>query len=278
MPIFETPPLTSLPNIRNRWTPLYLEHGRLEVDDSSVKFISAEKAVISIPVASISVILLGPGTTITHAAIKACSDVNTTVCWTGEESVKFYAFGNAPTSSNENARKQISLSASKTKREEVARQMFRLRFPEVDVSKQSIKELMGMEGQRVRNVYHLLGAKHGVTWKGRNYNINNFFLSDPINRALSAANHAMYALCLSVIYSMGYLPQIGFVHSGGSDPFVYDISDLYKEKLSYEAAFETIGAFENAKMSDVIRTLKCNIEDSGLMKQIPEDINRLMSI
>ena len=33
MPIFERPPLETLTQAKDRWTPLYLEHGRLEVDD-----------------------------------------------------------------------------------------------------------------------------------------------------------------------------------------------------------------------------------------------------
>ncbi len=39
MPLFERPPLETLAQAKDRWTPLYLEHGRLEVDDSSVKWI-----------------------------------------------------------------------------------------------------------------------------------------------------------------------------------------------------------------------------------------------
>ena len=85
MPIFEKPPLETLSMARDRWTPLYLEHGRLEVDDSSVKWISSQKLVCRIPVATVSALILGPGTTVTHAAIKACADSNTPVIWMGED-------------------------------------------------------------------------------------------------------------------------------------------------------------------------------------------------
>ncbi|MBX3731168.1 MAG: hypothetical protein KF791_01090 [Verrucomicrobiae bacterium] len=37
MPLFERPPLETLASAKDRWTPLFLERGRLEVDDSSVK-------------------------------------------------------------------------------------------------------------------------------------------------------------------------------------------------------------------------------------------------
>ena len=71
MPIFERPPLEAM--APDRWTPVYLEHGRLEVDASSVKWISADGLLCRIPAATVSAILLGPGTTITHAAVKACA-------------------------------------------------------------------------------------------------------------------------------------------------------------------------------------------------------------
>ena len=71
MPIFEKPPRETLAPAKDRWTPVYFEHGRLEVDDSSVKLIGADRTVLRVPVATLSTILLGPGTTVTHAAIKA---------------------------------------------------------------------------------------------------------------------------------------------------------------------------------------------------------------
>lgn len=84
MPLFERPPLETLAPARERWTPIYLEHGRLEVDDSSVKWIGADGLLCRIPVATVSALMLGPGTTVTHAAMRACAESNTPVCWTGE--------------------------------------------------------------------------------------------------------------------------------------------------------------------------------------------------
>ena len=74
MALFERPPLETLSPAKDRWTPLYLEHGRLEVDDSSVKWIASDGLLCRLPVATVSALILGPGTTVTHAAIKACED------------------------------------------------------------------------------------------------------------------------------------------------------------------------------------------------------------
>ena len=277
MPIFEKPPLETLTLVRERWTPLYMEHGRLEVDDSSVKWIGSDRTIWRIPVATVSALMLGPGTTITHAAVKACSDSNTPICWVGADGMRFYAFGATPTSNNTNARHQAAVHASRKRREEVARRMFKLRFGnEVDLESKTIKAMMGMEGKRVKALYGEFGAKYGVTWKGRNYNPNQWEVADNINRAISAANAALYALTTAVVCSLGYLPQLGFIHSAGTLPFVFDIADIYKPETTLEAAFRTLSIEPDADEAVVVATLKLRIEETKLMRRMPRDIERLL--
>ncbi|MFA6108509.1 MAG: type I-E CRISPR-associated endonuclease Cas1e [Candidatus Latescibacterota bacterium] len=277
MPVFEPPPLETLTPARERWTPLYLEHGRLEVDDSSVKWIGADRTVLRIPVATLSVLLLGPGTTITHAAVKACSDCNTPVCWVGEEGMRFYAFGDTPTHDNERARQHAILHTRPGKREEIARRMFARRFPEEDVSRCSVAELRGMEGRRVKALYEELGRQYGVTWKGRDYDPTHWSLADNINRAISASNAALYALTTAVVCSMGYLPQLGFIHVGGTLPFVFDIADLYKPETTLPAAFHAVSLNPDADEKQALSLLKQKIEAVRLLARMPQDIQELLS-
>ncbi len=195
MPIFEKPPLETLTPAKDRWTPIYLEHGRLEVDDSSIKWIGADRLVYRLPVATLSAVLLGPGTTVTHAAMKACADSNTPVCWIGEDGMRFYAFGITPNHDNTDAapaRCRSGPTRRSAPRSPAA--CFVQRFPGVDVQAYSVTELRGMEGLRVRAKYAELGQQYGVTWKGRNYDKSNWNLADNINRALSAANASLYAV------------------------------------------------------------------------------------
>ncbi len=276
MPVFEKPPLETLPPARERWTPLYLEHGRIEVDDASVKWIGSDRTVLRLPVASLSVLMLGPGTTVTHAAMKACADSDTPVCWVGADGLRFYAFGVAPTHDNERARRQAEIAASPKRRDEVARRMFLKRFPDVDVANVAVKELRGMEGRRVKALYAEMGRKYGVSWKGRNYDANNWDVSDTINRAVSAANAAVYALTTSVVCSMGYLPQLGFIHTAGTLPFVFDIADMYKPETTLPAAFETVSLDPKAKEEAVVTRLKSFIESTHLLARMPKDIEKLL--
>ena len=277
MPIFEKPPLETIPPVRERWTPLYLEHGRIEVDDASVKWIGADRTIMRLPVASLSALMLGPGTTITHEAIKACTVCDTPVCWVGADGMHFYAIGVETSHDNERARLQAELASFSRSRDMVARKMFNNRFPDIDVTKYTVKELRGFEGRRVKHLYQEMGLRYGVSWKGRNYDTSNWDLADGINRAISAANAALYALTAAVVTSMGYLPQLGFIHTAGTTPFVFDIADIYKPITTLPAAFETL-AILGDKMTEemVIKRLKFYLEKEKILVRMPEDLLSLI--
>ncbi len=101
-------------------------------------------------------------------------------------------------------------------------------------------------------------------------------LADGINRAVSACNAALYSLTLSVVTSLGYLPQIGFIHSSGTLPFVFDIADIYKPEVSLPAAFETIGLNPEADGKDAVTRMKSFVEKTSLMRRLPRDIETLL--
>lgn len=142
-----------LPRSENRWTPIYLEYGRLEVDDSSIKWIGADGQITRLPYACISSILLGPGTTLTHEAIKAATESRCPIVWTGAEGTIFYASGQETERIQANAQAQAALWANRTARLKIAKHMFKERFNEKTSSK-SIEELRGAEGVRTRLIEH----------------------------------------------------------------------------------------------------------------------------
>lgn len=266
----------NLPQVKDRYPFIYLERCRIEVDDSSVKFIDVNRNEVSLPIATILTILLGPGSSITHEAVKALSASNTTVCWTGEDSLLYYATGISPTATTLNIRQQANLSSDLEKRTIVARRMFNSRFPEESVENASIHELMGMEGKRVRKIYETYAEKYKVGWKGRNFVPGQFQMSDITNKILTSSNAALYALCTSAIVSMGFSPHLGFVHTGSPLPFVYDIADLYKEYLCVEFAFEMTkklaGEYDRHTVLDNFRK---RVIDFNLLERFKPDIDNL---
>jgi CRISPR-associated protein Cas1 len=267
----------NLPQVKDKFPFLYLERGRLEIDDSSVKWIDCDNNVVRLPIATVNTLLLGPGTSITHEAVKVMAAANCSVCWVGEDSLLFYAVGQTPTADSRNLRKQMMLAADKKQSVEVARRMFARRFPDVTLKGKSLKEMMGMEGYRVRQIYDEMAQKYNVGWKGRLYKPGKFELSDITNQILTSSSAALYGILTSAIYSMGYSPHIGFIHSGSPLPFVYDMADLYKDKLCIYLAFsltlEMAGRYNRHFVLDAFRDRVIEID---LLGSIGKDIHRIL--
>ena len=267
----------SLPRVKDKYPFLYLERGRLEIDDSSLKWIDSECNVVRLPVATINTLLLGPGTTITHEAVKTAAAANCSICWVGEDSLLFYAAGFTPTSTTRNMLNQMRLAADKKKALKVARKMFAYRFPDADLKGKTLKEMMGMEGHRVRSIYKQKAEEYGVGWKGRRFTPGKFELSDVTNQVLTACNTALYGILCSAIHSMGYSPHIGFIHSGSPLPFVYDLADLYKEHLCIDLAFsltrEMAGVYRSTMVSNAFRE---RVISMNILDLVTNDIDKLI--
>ncbi len=267
----------TLPRAKDRYPFLYLERGRLEIDDSSVKWIDAEGACIRLPVATLNCLLLGPGTSVTHEAIKVISAANCHMCWVGEDSLLFYAAGIVPTSNTRNMQRQAKLSADEKLSLVVARELFSRRFPMDDVKNKTLQELMGMEGYRVRNLYLEKAEEYGVGWKGRSFVPGKFELGDITNQIITSTNAALYGIISSIVHSLGYSPHLGFIHSGSPLPFVYDLADLYKGYFCIDLAFaltkDLAGQYNKYTVAEGFR--KRALEDD-LLGTIVTDIEKIL--
>ena len=267
----------SLPQVKDKYPFIYLEKGRLEIDDSSIKWIDAEGNVVPLPVAMLNTILLGPGSTVTHEAIKTATAANCSISWVGEDSLLFYAAGFLPTADTRNFQRQIQLAADKKKSLNIARALFGYRFPDADLSNCTLKAMMGMEGNRVRSLYTQKAETYQVGWKGRQFTPGKFALSDITNQILTSANAALYGILCSVIHSMGYSPHIGFIHAGSPLPFVYDMSDLYKDYYCIDLAFaltrEMAGKYDKQLVAESFRE---RVVRHNLLATMASDINNLL--
>lgn len=263
----------TLPQIKDKYPFIYLERGRLEIDDSSIKWIDAEANVVPLPVATLNCLLLGPGSTVTHEAVKIAAAANCSICWVGEDSLLFYAAGFVPTADTRNLRQQVELASDSIKALEVARRFFARRFPDAELNEKTLQQMMGMEGNRVRNTYKEMAERYQVGWKGRQFTPNKFELSDVTNQILTATNAALYGILCSAVHSLGYSPHIGFIHSGSPLPFVYDLADLYKEYLCIDLAFsltkDMAGIYNKHKVSDTFRK---RVIELDLLAKVGEDV------
>ena len=266
----------TLPQVKDKYPFIYLERGRLEIDDASLKWLDAAGNVVRLPVATLNTILLGPGTSLTHEAVKTAIAANCAICWVGEDSLLFYAAGFIPTATTRNLKRQIQLSSTRKSALNIARQMFQKRFPEAELTGKTLKQMMSMEGQRVRQLYEQKALEYDVGWQGRKFTPGKFHMGDTTNQVLTSTNAALYGILCAAIHAMGYSPHIGFVHSGSPMPFVYDMADLYKSELTIDLAFrltrKMAGQYDKYVVADAFR--ECVIE-MDLLSQVVKDISEL---
>lgn len=267
--------LMQLTRFQDRLSYLYLEKGHIEQDAKSVAYVT-EKKRVPIPAADLSLLMLGPGTTITHMAVCNLADCNCTVVWVGEQGVRFYCHGRGGTHFSANLIQQAALASNLRSRREVVVRMYEKRFGESVEAGLHIQAIRGKEGYRVRSAYQRLAEQYGVKWEGRNYDPQNWNRGDPLNRALSAASACLNGIVQSGIVSAGYSAAIGFVHTGKMLSFVYDIADLYKVDLIVPVAFETVAAGEQNVESRARQACRDMFRRTRFLERVLPDIREVL--
>jgi CRISPR-associated protein Cas1 len=273
------PELRDLPVIRDRISFLYAEQCKINRKDGAVTF-TDENGISSIPAAAISVLMLGPGTDISHRAVELISTAGSAIIWVGEQGVRYYAHGQPVTHSSSLLIRQAALVSNVQSRAKVVRTMYEMRFPDEDVSDMTIQQLRGKEGTRVKNLYRKYSLETGVPWNGRTYDPDAYDDGDTVNKSLSSGNSCLYGVCHSVIAALGLAPGLGFVHNGHERAFVYDLADLYKAEITIPLAFKIASEYgENDDVSSVTRREVRNKLSSGkILARCVKDIHTLLNI
>jgi len=266
-----------LPKVRDSLSYLYVEHCRIDQDDKAIALHDADGKTL-VPCASLTMLLVGPGTSMTHAAIKTLAENGCLVLWTGEMGVRFYAQGMGETRVAHNLLHQARLCSIPALRLQVVRRMYEMRFAEPLDPGLTLRQIRGKEGIRVRESYAKASRATGVQWSGRAYQRDKWTAADPINRALSAANSCLYGLCHAAIVSAGYSPALGFIHTGKMLSFVYDIADLYKADTTIPLAFRTVAEGEANLESRLRRACRDMFQSERLLQHIIPDIERVLDV
>ena len=269
--------LYELPRFRDRWSYLYLEMGRLDVNNDGLVF-EQGTSFVPVPIDQLGVVMLGPGSTVTHAAVKSLSRNNCLLAWTGQDGVRLYAASIGGTYSARRLTRQAKLVSDESQRLEVAWRMYRFRFNEALPPIVSLESIRGKEAIRVRRAYAEASARYGVEWKGRHYDQSDWSKGDPINRALSAANACLYGICHAGILSAGYSAALGFIHTGKMLSFVYDVADLYKTEVTIPAAFKVVS--EGSPDIERIVRMECRklFHEHRLMERMLPDIAEVLGV
>jgi CRISPR-associated protein Cas1 len=271
-----TKSLHELPKFADKLSYLYVEHAVIDQHEKAIAVHQAD-GTTPVPAAGLAVLILGPGTSITHAAVRSLADNNCQVIWSGEHGVRFYAHGLGGARHSRNLIRQARLVSNDLTRLQVVIRMYCLRFEEPVDPNITLQQLRGKEGVRVRQAYAEAAKTFGVSWQGRSYDRSAWSASDPVNRALSAANACLYGLVHAASVSAGYSPALGFIHTGKQLSFVYDIADLYKAKYTVPVAF---GVVKGA--TDIERQVRIACRDTfrqaRLMERILPDIQKILDV
>lgn len=269
------PELTLLPRIQDRMTFLYLEHCQINREDSAIA-VRDEKGIVCVPAAGISVLLLGPGTTVTHRAMELIGDAGVTVIWVGEQGVRYYAGGRPLTRQSQLLIRQAQLVSSTREHLQVVRQMYQMRFPNEDVSHLTMQQLRGREGSRMRQAYRQASKQWNVPWSGREYRPDQFENSTPVNQALTAGNMCLYGLAHAVIFALGCSAGLGFLHVGHENSFVYDIADLYKAEIIIPLAFELAAMAPDDLPAEMRRQTRERLTAAHVLERMVRDVQQLL--
>jgi len=228
---------------------IWLERGELCVIDGCLHFARGKYADTptfdQIPHQAVSMILLGPGSSVTHDALRLLARHGTLMAAVGVDGVRSYTAPPMMPDRSDIARRQAELWATPRRRIAVARQMYALRLGEV-LPHRDMDTLRGIEGSRVKATYRLMAEKFGIEWHGRRFDRSNPEADDLPNQAINHAATAVQAAAAIAVQALAAVPQLGFIHEDSGQAFVLDISDLYRDHITLAIAFTAVKQCEKS--------------------------------
>lgn len=230
---------------------LWLEYGKLSVEDGTLRFMAAQSETLdagdyAIPYQAVSMILLGPGTSITQDVLRLCARHGTLIAAVGEGGVKSYTAPPLGQGRSDVARAHAECWADPKRRLDTARRLYAWRFGRV-LPHRDIETLRGIEGARIKESYKLAAQRFGITWNGRRYDRQNPNADDLPNQAINHAATFVEAAADIAVAAVGALPPLGFIHENSSNAFTLDVADVYRIDITLPLAFSAVQAIQQKK-------------------------------
>ena len=187
-------------------------------------------------------ILLGPGSTVSHDALRLMSRHGTALVAVGEDGVRCYTAPPLGPDTSDVARRQMrAWGDPQGSRITIARKMYALRLGEV-LPHQSLDALRGIEGARMKRTYQTLAQRYGIVWRGRRYDRTDPRWADIPNQAINHASVAVTSAAVIAVTAVGAIPQLGFIHEHSGDAFALDVADLFRDTILLPAALQSAKA------------------------------------
>ena len=223
---------------------VWLSRCKVYVDDGTVRFSTPgfgelDPGDYALPYQTVSTRLLGPGSTISHDALRLLARHGTALVAVGQDGVRFYASMPFGSDSSALARRQVERWANEEKRISIARRMYAWRLGKI-LPHTEIAVLRGIEGKRVKELYRHLAQQYGLEWKRRRYDRNDPEAADRPNQAINHAATAVQAAAMIAVAATSTIPQLGFIHEASGKAFCLDIADLYRDSVTLPCAFQAV--------------------------------------
>jgi len=195
-----------------------------------------------IPFQTVSLLLIGPGTTVSHDVLRLCARHGTGLMAVGTDGVRSYSAPPLAPDQSAYARQQVRLwSDLNGGRLLVARKLYALRLGEM-LPHDDIATLRGIEGARMKESYTQIARQFGITWEGRRYDRQNPEMADAPNQAINHAVTAVEGAASIAVAATGTIPALGFIHEDSGMAWILDIADLYRTEVTLPVAFGAIKA------------------------------------
>ncbi|MFT7721623.1 MAG: type I-E CRISPR-associated endonuclease Cas1e [Roseateles sp.] len=261
---------------------LYLDRGVLSVEDGCLHFVSAGGSLpagtYQLPHQTVSALLIGPGTSLSHDVLRLLARHGTSLVAVGSDATRLYTAPAFGPDRSDLARAQARAWADERQRLAIARKMYARRLGEI-LPHTDIDVLRGIEGARVKASYQLLAQQFGITWKRRAYDRSRPDAADSANAALNHASTAVRAAAGVAVASVSALPQLGFIHEDSDQSFVLDVADLYRESVTLPIAFSVAKRLDEGTDESVDRLVRRaaarEFRRIGLVPKMIDDIQSL---
>ena len=264
---------------------LWLSRGALTVRDGTLRFerqasrdskSPLDSGEYGIPFQSLSMILLGPGSTVSHDALRLMARHGAALVAVGQDGVRCYTAPPLLPDTSEIARRQMrAWGDAEGSRITIARKMYALRLGEV-LPHRNMDALRGIEGARMKQTYKNLARRFGLTWRGRRYDRGNPLAADIPNQAINHASVAVTSAAVIAVISVGAIPQLGFIHEHSGEAFALDIADLFRDTILLPAAFKSARAVTKNPSIDIERhTRRITGQMLRTEQVIPKMIDRI---
>jgi len=222
--------LQTLIKMKDRIPFLYLDQCKISCKNNNV-IVWDKNGCYYIPVQRVLNFIIGNNCSISTPALFIMYKANAHIHFVKRDGLYYYTPAIGSTYDNKNAEQHANCFVNK--KLEIINKMLYLRFKK-DFNVSSPEQARGIEGNRVKQFYKEISDKYDITWQGRKFEHG----SDLLNEMISLSNIFLYSLCLTIVHSLSYLPDLGFMHSGQRMSFIFDFSDIFKFNFFIPACFE----------------------------------------